>query len=671
MRTALPALASLRRFPRVLWSSATVSGLAGTLALCGLIGLGYLGASTRNAMQTAMQRAVRVAELRGTIAHLDEYLTMSARVAALSGDARWIRRYDEAEPRLDAAINEAVTLATPEVAIELARTTDDANRRLVELERASFARVEAGDRAGAWALLDGHEYARLKAIYAEGIGTFGKDLEALAAAHAAGLHRRVWLEASGLILGGGILFVAVVLTLRGSARLRAALAHTAAVARQDSLTGLPNRLRFREHMEQVLSRPKPRDERVQDGGTQGDCVAVLYLDLDGFKGVNDVLGHAAGDELLCAVSSRLRACTGQAELVARLGGDEFAIVQLDARQPAAARALSERLVGAMQQPVDIRGQTVTIGTSIGVALAERTAASIDELLRDADIALYRAKAEGRGTWRIFTPEMDEQIQARRTLEADLRRALSEEQFELFYQPQVEADGECLIAFEALVRWRHPERGLVSPLEFIPVAEEIGLIVDLGAWVLDRACADAAAWPKHVGVAVNLSAQEFVDGEPVRKVERALAGSGLDAERLQVEITESVLLQNSAETLAVLHRLRELGVRIAMDDFGTGYSSLSYLRQFPFDKVKIDQSFVRNIAMGRGGVEIIRAVVGLGRDLGIKVLVEGVETAEQLALLKAERCDEFQGYLFGRPQPLGETEALLAPPESAGRVRETA
>ncbi len=638
----------LRRREWLLPPDTFVSGLAAALALAALIGLAYFGASTRHAMQDAMWRAVRVAELRGIIAHLDEYLTMSARVAALSGDQRWVHRYDEAEPRLDAAINEAVTLATPEVAVELARTTDDANRRLVELEHASFARVAAGDRAGAWALLDGREYADLKAVYAKGIETFGKDLGALAAVHAAGLHRRAWLEVAGLVLSAGILLVAVVLTLRGSARLRAALARTEAVARHDPLTGLPNRLLFREHMERLLEHLR----------REGGSAAVLFLDLDGFKGVNDVLGHAAGDELLRAVSAHLQAGVGEADLVVRLGGDEFAIVQRDANQPVAATALSERLLAAMREPVDVRGQSVAIGTSIGIALADAATASTNDLLHDADIALYRAKADGRGTWRLFTAEMGQTVRTRHALEADLHRALAEEQFELHYQPQVEADTGRVIAFEALVRWRHPRRGLVSPSEFIPVAEETGLIIGLGAWVLKRACADAVEWPESIGVAVNLSPAEFVRGEPVRHVEQALALSGLQATRLQLEITESVLLRSSAETLAVLHRLHAMGVHVAMDDFGTGYSSLGYLRQFPFDKVKIDQSFVRDIGMGRCGIEIVRAMLGLGRALGIKVLVEGVETPEQAALLRAERCEEFQGYLFGRPQPLHETQALL-------------
>lgn len=624
------------------------SVLAGTLALCCLVGIGGLGASTRNAMQESMHRAVRIAELRGTIAYLDEYLTMSARVAALSGDERWIRRYNEAEPRLDAAIDEAVALATPDVAVALARTTDDANRRLVELERASFAYVRKGDRNAAWKLLDGQEYTNLKGIYAEGIQTFGKDLTALALAHAASLHRRAWLEACGLLLGGAILFIATLIAFRNGARLRQALAHTEAVARHDTLTDLPNRLKFREHMDHVLN-------RLHGEGCQG---ALLYLDLDGFKGVNDTFGHAAGDELLCAVAARLLDHTCGGDLVARLGGDEFAIVLMDIRHAGVVAALSDRLVNVMQEPFKVRGNLVSIGTSIGIATADRTTVSIDQLLHDADIALYQAKAEGRGRWQIFTPEMDEIISRRRKLESALKCALTEQEFKLYYQPLVDARTLEITGFEALLRWQHPEYGIVSPSVFIPIAEEIGLIVDIGAWVLKRACADAAAWPEHIGVAINLSATEFMKGEPVRQVEQALAASGLRAERLQIEITESVLLQDSQETLAVLHRLRDLGAQIAMDDFGTGYSSLSYLRRFPFNKVKIDQSFINGIGNEPNCIEIVRAIVSLGKALGIKILVEGVETAEQLALLKSENCDEYQGYLFGKPKPIHDVQQLI-------------
>ena len=627
-------------------AAATVSVVA--IGLCCLAGIAWAEARTRSDMQLSMQRALRVTELRGIIAHLDELLTMSARVAALSGDLRWVERYDEAEPRLDKAITEAIALATPLEAVELARTTDDANRRLVELERASFVHDRAGNGPAAWSLLNGREYTDLKAVYARGMETFGTDLESSVAKRNADLLTRARLEIVGLVLGGLILLAAAALAMRDQSRLRVALSHTEAVARHDPLTGLPNRLRFREHMEAAL-----RTLHRQDGGG-----ALLYLDLDGFKGVNDVLGHAAGDALLCAVSSRLSRCTRDIELVARLGGDEFAILQVDAHQPAAAEALADRLVGALREPFDIDGYPIVIGTSIGIALVNQATRSADTLLHDADLALYRAKSEGRGTWRFFTADMDLQVRARRMLEDDLRQALALGQFEVFYQPLVDAGTQRLIAFEALLRWHHPQRGLVSPADFIPVAEEIGLIVQIGAWVLERACTDAAGWPAHVSVAVNLSAVEFLKGDLPRGVQRALEGSGLAACRLELEITESVLLRDNETTLATLHHLRRLGVRTSMDDFGTGYSSLSYLRQFPFDKVKIDQSFIRDIGREGCGVEIIRAVIGLGRALDIKVLVEGVETAEQLRFLRTEQCDELQGYMFGKPQPLWACEEII-------------
>ena len=454
---------------------------------------------------------------------------------------------------------------------------------------------------------------------------------------------RVMQVSRRAIPGGG--WVATFEDVTERRRSQERLSH---MARHDALTGLPNRMLLREHMEHALA-------RVRRGG----AAAVLCLDLDGFKGVNDTLGHPAGDELLRLVARRLKDCTREADLVARLGGDEFAIVQESADQPADAAALAGRLVEALRAPFDLRGQRVEIGTSIGVVPADGAASTPDELLRSADIALYRAKADGRGTWRFFEPGMDVEMQARRALELDLRRALAEGQFELHYQPLVEADGRALAGFEALVRWRHPERGMVSPAEFIPLAEETGLIRPMGAWVLARACADAARWPEHVKVAVNLSPVQFAKGDLVGEVERALAASGLPAHRLELEITESVLLQDNAGTLGVLHRLRALGVSIAMDDFGTGYSSLSYLRSFPFDKIKVDQSFVRDLGRGKGSVEIVRAVVGLGQALGMCVLAEGVETPEQLAVLRDEGCDEVQGYLFSKPRPVRDVPGIIA------------
>ncbi len=419
------------------------------------------------------------------------------------------------------------------------------------------------------------------------------------------------------------------------------------MARHDGLTGLPNRLHLKERLEESLA------HRLDGVGT-----TVLSLDLDGFKIVNDTYGHQAGDELLCAVAARFVDVLGPGGFVARHGGDEFAVVMTRSAMPADASRLAERLVEVLHAPFVIQGNEVAIGTSIGIATADGTAVTTATLLRQADVALYQAKASGRGTWRFFDSAMDAEIRRRRQLGTDLRSALADGELDLHYQPLVEARTLSIRGFEALLRWRHPVHGFVSPGEFIPIAEEMGLIRALGAWALNRACCDAVRWPEHVKVAVNLSPVQFVGGDLVHEVGSALTTSGLRAERLELEITESVLLQDNEATLALLHRLRALGVRISMDDFGTGYSSLSYLRQFPFDKIKIDQSFVRNLGHEPGGIEIVRAVVGLGNALGMSVLAEGVETAGQLEILVWEGCNELQGYLFSRPCPVDEASALL-------------
>jgi diguanylate cyclase (GGDEF)-like protein len=419
------------------------------------------------------------------------------------------------------------------------------------------------------------------------------------------------------------------------------------MARHDALTGLPNRVMFRERMESMLQR------RRGDGPS-----AVLYLDLDGFKGVNDTLGHPVGDALLCAVAKRLRDCTRETDLVSRLGGDEFAVIQVGAEQPTDAIALANRLVEALRTPFDIHEHRIVIGTSIGIALTDEGATAPEVVLRNADLALYRAKNSGRGIWRFYEPAMDAEMQARRSMELGVRQALAEEQFEVYYQPLVNARTLTLTGFEALVRWRHPERGLISPGEFISLAEEIGLIKPIGSWVLARACEHAATWPSHLKVAVNLSPVQFSNSALLQEVEQALIQSGLAADRLELEITESVVLQDNDSTLGVLHKLHQMGVHIAMDDFGTGYSSLSYLRRFPFDKIKIDQSFVCHLVNDNGSVEIIGAIVTLGKALGMKVLAEGVESEEQMAVLRAEGCDELQGYLFSRPAPYEDVAGII-------------
>ena len=454
-------------------------------------------------------------------------------------------------------------------------------------------------------------------------------------------HGRVVAVAHRPMQGGG--WVATYEDITERRRAEARIVH---MARHDALTGLPNRLLFGERVEQALA---------QVG--RDSTFAIFCLDLDRFKTVNDALGHPIGDELLRAVAFRLQSCVREVDTVARLGGDEFAIVQAGLRTPEDAAVLAARIVEAISRPYDLDGHRVNVGTSIGVAMAPLDGTSYDKLLKCSDMALYRAKLEGRGIWRFFEPEMDAQLQARRALELDLREALSLDQFEVFYQPLFDLAQDRIGGFEALVRWHHPTRGLVLPAEFIPLAEELGIIVPLGDWVLRTACAEASSWPGHVKVAVNVSPAQFKSGCLVDNVVAALARAGLPANKLELEITESVLLAESAATLAALHAIRNVGVRISMDDFGTGYSSLSYLRSFPFDKIKIDRSFIRDLGTP-DSTAIVRAITGLGRTLGMRTLAEGVETNEQLAWLRAEGCSEAQGYLFGQPKPASSVALLL-------------
>ena len=450
--------------------------------------------------------------------------------------------------------------------------------------------------------------------------------------------------------GGGC-----ILTFEDMTERRRAEAQVEHMAQHDALTGLANRSRLRARLEESLAR-----------ADRGECFAVLCLDLDRFKAVNDTLGHPVGDELLRAVTSRIGGSIRAQDTAARLGGDEFAIIQAGVDQPHEATALARRLIEELTKPYEIGGHTVIVGASIGVAIGPLDGTSPDTLLKHADLALYRAKAEGRGTWRFFETEMDDRMQARRRLEMDLRRALVEEEFELFFQPLVQVGNRVINGFEALLRWRHPERGMVSPDEFIPLAEETGLILPLGAWVLQRACQEAAGWPSSISIAVNVSAVQFRSPELVDVVAAALAKSGLPGERLEIEVTESIMLQDNVTTVGILHRLRRLGIRISMDDFGTGYSSLSYLRSFPFDKIKIDRSFIRDLEKNDGAKAIVTAISGLGRSLGMRTTAEGVETAEQFEQLRADGCTEAQGYLFGRPMS-GKDAAKLLLERAAGQA----
>ena len=419
------------------------------------------------------------------------------------------------------------------------------------------------------------------------------------------------------------------------------------MAHHDSLTDLANRVLLNERLEHALGQIH-----------QNEMVAIHHLDLDQFKAVNDTFGHPAGDKLLKIVADRLRGLVRETDTIARMGGDEFVIVQAPIADPGDATSLAQRIIDLLGEPFDIDSQQVLIGVSIGIAVGPGDGLSPDKLLRNADLALYRAKGDGRGTFRFFEPVMDLQMQARRIMEQDLRKALLAGEFELYYQPVVNLASQTVSGFEALIRWNHPERGLVSPGTFIPLAEEIGFIVPLGEWVIREACATAARWPGDSRVAINISAVQFRNPGLMQVIVGALATSGLDPTRLEIEITETVLLQNKETTLVVLHQLRALGVRIALDDFGTGYSSLTYLQCFPFDKIKIDRSFVKDITENTGSLNIVRAVAALATGMGMTATAEGVETREQLDRITSEGCTEMQGFLFSRPLPAREIERLF-------------
>jgi diguanylate cyclase (GGDEF)-like protein len=403
------------------------------------------------------------------------------------------------------------------------------------------------------------------------------------------------------------------------------------MARHDALTDLPNRTMMRERLEHELKR------------------------------VNDTLGHPIGDELLKVVAERLRRCTREPDTIARLGGDEFAIIMTGMQEPTDAVALAKRIRDSITKPYHLDGHQIVADISIGISLAPIDASEPDQLLKNADMALYGAKGDGRGTYRFFEPEMDAKMKTRRELEMDLRSALVNGEFELYYQPLVSLTTNEITTFEALVRWNHPVRGLISPADFIPVAEETGLIIPLGEWVLRRACQETAKWPEHIKVAVNLSPSQLKSRNLTQLVVSALAESGMAANRLQLEITETVLMHNTFNTLATLHQLRKLGVQIAMDDFGTGYSSLSYLRSFPFDKIKIDRSFIQDLSNGAEPLAIVHAVAGLAKSLNMISTAEGVETQQQLDTLQSVGCTEMQGYLFSHARPAADIVRLFLQP----------
>ena len=422
------------------------------------------------------------------------------------------------------------------------------------------------------------------------------------------------------------------------------------LARHDTLTEIANRFHFRETLDSWFQELPP-----------GDGFALHWIDLDRFKAVNDTLGHPAGDALLKSVAKRVRGILRGPDVVARLGGDEFAIIQSGVTTEAQAARLAKRVLRAIGEPHHVLGREVRVGASIGIILAPSQGRDADELLKNADLALYRAKAAGRGNYASFKSELDEKMAQRWSMEGDLRSAIAERQLELYYQPIVELQKKEVTGFEALMRWHHPLLGMVPPSTFIPLAEQTGLIVEMGAWALKQACQEAATWPEHIKVTVNLSSVQFEQGDLYKDIKDALSFSGLSPVRLELEITESVLLRDDANTHKLLHKLRSLGVKFALDDFGTAYASLSYLRSFPFDKIKIDRTFIADLdnPKRKDCIAIIHAVAGLAKQMQMSTVAEGVETLDQLKSVTLAGCDEVQGFYFSKPVPAGEVKSVLA------------
>ena len=631
---------------------------AGRVVLCGaMLGalvlvawLGWTGKQLRDEARAAAQHAVRVAELRGTIAQLDEWMTMSTRMAAATGDRRWGDRYDEAVPKLDAAIDEAAGLAAPQTREALTSTLGEAHRDLVTMERRALALASAGDLASARALLDGPEFAYLEDVHASGMEVFGQELAAFNETRTNNLDDRAWLEA----LGSGfavVVLVAAALWVRGRARLRRAQRRVVRFARTDLLTGLPNRQRFNEMAEILLAEPTA-------GGH-----AILLIDLDRFKFVNDAHGHPAGDAVLKLAAARLRGIVRDGDLIARLGGDEFALMLGQDRGMGRAQqdhdAVAARIVATLAEPFVLGdGTSIQIGASIGVAKTDVAGVPLRDLMHRADVALSRAKVDGRNCFRNFEPGMDAQVRSRALLENDLRQAISENAIEPYYQPLVDLATGATVGVEMLARWPHPTRGMVPPDVFIPLVEELGLIGDLTQRLLLRASRDVAAWPSDITLACNLSPLQLRDPGLPQAIRDVLAATRLPPSRLELEVTESALVGDLDLARGSLAQLKALGVRLALDDFGTGYSSLRHLQTLPFDKIKIDRSFVAAMADDPESGKIVFAVVGLGHSLGLVTVAEGIETEEIAGLLRNLGCDIGQGWLYGRPANADRISGLL-------------
>lgn len=485
----------------------------------------------------------------------------------------------------------------------------------------------------------------VEALLDDSYAADGIDLRSTTRLHTLDDDRRLETSCQPLWDGG---WVSIHEDVTSRVALEQRLAH---LAHNDALTDLPNR-------NQLLDKLK-----AEIGRTSCQTLSVLLLDLDGFKYANDTFGHAFGDEILRIVAKRLKRCVREADFVARLGGDEFTVVISGGANGDDAATLANRIIDVLRAPFSLRGKQLTIGVSIGIASAGK-GQTADDVLNHADIAMYRAKDAGGNTFCLFDPQMDLAIKARRQLESEVRTAVADQAFQLYYQPLVHLASNRVGCCEALLRWTHPTLGPVSPAQFIPIAEEAGLMDDLGQWALTRACIDATTWPEHVRVAVNASAVQIRNYTLVKSVRTALAVSGLAPERLEIEITESTLMQNVDTTVSALQELRMLGVKIAMDDFGTGYSSLGYLRTFAFDKIKIDRTFVNGLGHDRDALAILSAICALAKSLRVRTTAEGVETSEQLDIVRTLGCTEIQGYIFSPARPLADVQKLVCAPSAA-------
>jgi diguanylate cyclase (GGDEF)-like protein len=553
-------------------------------------------------------------------------LTMTRKEAALAA------RFEEQATRFDIALN---NMSHGLCMLDQQNRLQVWNERFLELLHLQHAPVRVGMRVTElvrYSVRAGnHKAKHIKDVLAELARNLRQDK--VDRMHISPDGDRTIALSRRMMEDGGSVVILEDVTERRRAQER--IAH---LARFDELTGLANRTQFREKINSMLAAVRNSENHV----------SIHLIDLDRFKSINDTLGHPIGDKLLKDVARRLTTIIGSADMITRFGGDEFVVLQTSTANKQDAKQLAQRLARALRDPFDIDGHRIDIGASIGIAVAPTDGIDPDDLLKKADMALYAAKTGGGGDHCFFAAEMEEAVQARRALELDLREAIGTEQFQLNFQPLVDLRTGCVTACEALLRWKHPARGNVPPSVFIPVAEETGLIIPLGEWVLQRACLDAATWPQDVKVAVNLSPIQFRDRGLPLQVVAALAKSGLAARRLELEITERVLLEESDGTMAAMEQLKNLGVGISLDDFGTGYSSLNYLRKFPFHKIKIDQSFIRDLGGQRDACAIISAVASLGAGLDKIVVAEGIETEEQMKLVTAQGCHEGQGYFFGRP-----------------------